>query len=95
MSMWQNYFKNRNSNTKEINKQKSANSQQNLAVISSATDSENISVLILQGKGQIKIWQELSSLGLEPTFKCYLLLNLWANVIQTSQECCLDGSLPN
>ena len=27
-------------------------------------------------------------------FKCYLLLNSWANMIQTSQECCLDGSLP-
>ena len=27
-------------------------------------------------------------------FKSYLLLNPWANVIQTSLECCLGGSLP-
>ena len=34
-------FLNRNSNTKEINKQKHANSQQNLAVFLAGTDSEN------------------------------------------------------
>ena len=54
MAMWQNYFWNRNSNTKEINKRKNADSQQNLAVFSAATDSENIINQILHGKGQIK-----------------------------------------
>ena len=54
MAMWQNYFKNRNSNTKEINKRKIINSQQNLAVFSAAKDSENIIVQILHRKGQIK-----------------------------------------
>ena len=34
-------FLNRNSNTKEINKRKHANSQQNLAVFLAATDSKN------------------------------------------------------
>ena len=50
MDMCQNYFKNRNSNTKEINKRKNANSQQNLAVFWAATDSENIIIQILHGK---------------------------------------------
>ena len=39
---------------KEINKRKNANSQQNLAVFSAATDSENVMIQILHGKGQIK-----------------------------------------
>ena len=52
------------------NKQtKNANSQQNLAVFSAVTDSENIIIQILHVKGQIKIWTEMSSLGQEPTFK--------------------------
>ena len=74
MGMWQNYFQNRNSNTKEINKRKKANSQQNLAVFSAATDSENIIIQILHGKGQIKIWTEMSLLGQEPTFN---ILTTW------------------
>ena len=41
MGMRENYFKNRSYNTKEINKRKNENSQQNLAVFSAATDSEN------------------------------------------------------
>ena len=28
------------------------------------------------------------------SLKSYLLLKPWANAIQTSQKCCLDGSLP-
>ena len=52
------------------NKQtKKANSQQNLAFFSAETDSGNIIIQILHGKGQIKIWTELSSLEQEPTFK--------------------------
>ena len=39
---------------KEINKRKNANSQQNFAVLSAATDSEIIIIHILHGKGQIK-----------------------------------------
>ena len=54
MAMWQIYFKNLNSNTKEINKRKIINSQQNLAVFSAAKDSENIIVQIQHRKGQIK-----------------------------------------
>ena len=54
MAMWQNYFWNRNSDTKEIDKRKHAHSQQNLAVFLAATDSENIIIQILDGKGQIK-----------------------------------------
>ena len=36
-----NIFQNQNSNTKEINKRKEANYQQNLAVFLAVTDSEN------------------------------------------------------
>ena len=69
MGMWQNYFTNRNSNTKEINKRKKANSRQNFALFSVAADSENIVNQILHGKKEIEIWTVLSSLGQEPTFK--------------------------
>ena len=68
MGMWQNYFLKRNSNTNDIYTRKTANSQQNPAVFSAATDSENVIIQILHGKGQIKKWTELSSLGQEPTF---------------------------
>ena len=54
MDMGQIYFQNWNSNTKKIKKRKKANSQQNLAVFSAATDSENIIIQILHEKGQIK-----------------------------------------
>ena len=50
------------------NKCKNAKSQQNLATFLAATDSEIIIIKILHGKGQIKKWIELSSLGQEPTF---------------------------
>ena len=72
MSMWH-FFLNRNPNEKEINKLKSAYSQQKLAVFSAATDSEIIIIQILHGKGQLKIWTELSSLGQEPTFKSLMV----------------------
>ena len=51
-----------------INRQRNANSQQNLAVFLAATNLENIIIYILHGTGQIKIWTELSLLGQEPTF---------------------------
>ena len=52
------------------NKQrKKTHSQQNLVAFSAATDSEIIIIKILHGKGQIKNWTGLSSLGQEPTFK--------------------------
>ena len=41
-----------NSNTKEINKRKIANSQQNLVVFLARTDSENKIIEILHRKGQ-------------------------------------------
>ena len=66
MGMSQNFY-DRNSNIKEINKRKIANSQQNFAgFFSAATDSEHKIIQILQRKGQNKIWTELSSLGQEP-----------------------------
>ena len=69
MGMWQNVYKTRNSNTKEINKRKKANSRQNFALFSAASDSENIIIQILHGKRETEIWTVLSSLGQEPTFK--------------------------
>ena len=48
---------------------KNANSKQNHAGFSAATDSEHKISQILRRKGQSKIWAELSSLGQEPTFK--------------------------
>ena len=41
MCMFQNYFKNRNPNIKEIYKQENANSQQSFVVFLAGTDSEN------------------------------------------------------
>ena len=52
-----------------------ANSKQNLAVFSVATDSEHKIIQILHRKGQNKIWTELSSLGQEPTFKAISLIH--------------------
>ena len=69
MGMWQNYFLESEFQYKGNKQTKNANSQQNLAVFLAATDSKNIIIQILLGKGQIKIWTELSSLGQEPTFK--------------------------
>ena len=52
------------------NKQtKKANSRQNFALFSAATDSENINIQILHGKRETEICTVLSSLGQEPTFK--------------------------
>ena len=67
MAVWQNYFQNRNSNTKEINKKK-CEFKVNSCFFSAATDSENIIIQILYGKGQIKIWPEVSLSEQEPTF---------------------------
>ena len=52
MGMWQNYFLNRNSNTKEIRRRKNVNSQPDIAVFSVAVDSENKIIQILHGNGQ-------------------------------------------
>ena len=51
------------------NKRKKANSRQNFALFSAASDSENIIIQILHGKRETEIWTVLSSLGQEPTFK--------------------------
>ena len=54
------------------NKQtKKVNSWQNLALFLAATDSENIIIQMLHGKGQTEIWTVLSSLGQEPTIKIF------------------------
>ena len=47
----------------EIDKQKNTHSQENLVVFSAATDSEIIIIQMLHGRGQIRNWTELSSLG--------------------------------
>ena len=66
MGMSQNFY-DQDSNIKEINKRKIANSQQNFAgFFSAATDLEHKIIQILHRKGQNKIWTELSSLGQEP-----------------------------
>ena len=61
-------LKNRNSNTKEINKLKIVNSQLNFVVFLPGTNSENTIIEILYRKGQKKNWTKFSSLGQEPTF---------------------------
>ena len=50
---------------------KNMTSQQNIAVFSTVTDSEQKIIQILHRQAQNKIWTELSSLGQEPTFKFY------------------------
>ena len=54
---------------------KNANSQQNLVVFLTGTDSENKTIKILHRKGQKQIWAKLSSLGQKPTFNAVLIDN--------------------
>ena len=61
MVLWQNYFWNRNSNIKEINKQKTGILSKILLISRQQQIQKNIIIQILHRKGQIL-------LGQEPTF---------------------------
>ena len=72
MGMWQNYFLESDSNTKEINsRKKNANSQPNIAVFSASRDSENKIIQILHRKGE-KVKLERIVIVRTGTYHCQL-----------------------
>ena len=75
MGMWQNYFWNRNSNTKEINRRKKTQILSKILRVSWQEQIQKIKIFkYYTEKDKKNIWTKLSSLGQEPTFKDEFIL---------------------